>query len=810
MRQFTSKAKGFLLAAAAIAILLSCSDELKPIERETWEEYQRTLSSSGGAANISSSSEQKIVKEKISGVSQKGPFVKGSAITLAELDGNLTQTGNTFQSTVADDKGTFEISGITLASPYVRLKADGYYYNEVSGKKSISTITLYAIADLTDRSSLNVNLLTHLEHERVLKLAEGGKKVPEAKNQAQREILDVFGISGNFASSEDISVFGSDDNSAALLAISILMQGDNEEAAFTDLLADFSQSVKNFGTWSDAKKTLIADWASGADLGRIRSNVEGWGFSDVPDFERHVRKFWSGYYRLGDCNSAVEGSSKENSNPSSAKYGSGYTCNGSYWVPSSGASGKCSGQSYNPETHFCFYGTVFEKCEGQEYNPSNADCELGVLRKECGNGKYIVTTQFCFSDAKYDKCGGSEYTPDTEACCNASKYTLSSHFCSGNTVYGKCGGSDYTPSTEACCGNSKYTLSTHFCSGNTIYSKCDGEEYNPATYFCLNSAITSLCGGKTFTSSQFCSGSTIYSKCSGSEYNPAAYFCLNNAIAPLCGGQQFTSSQFCSGNAIHNKCGGSEYNPETQSCSGGVLYSKCDGTEGLETDCCGNAKYTVATHFCYNNSKVGQKCGTRTEIFDPDLYECVDNGKIYLRTPISYGGESYEAVLIGTQTWMAENLNYYGQNGLYDWSAAMNIDAIYNTSLWEGSDVEHQGICPPGWHIPSRAEWSALVTFAGGSSTAGAKLKATSGWASWNNGTDDYGFSALPEGDGSSYQGGGYWWSASNGYYLYVIAYGAIENSFECNSSINCRISLHGARCVQNEHEVQPLAGDKR
>jgi len=47
----------------------------------------------------------------------------------------------------------------------------------VSGKKSISTITLYAIADLTDRSSLNVNLLTHLEHERVLKLAEGGKAV---------------------------------------------------------------------------------------------------------------------------------------------------------------------------------------------------------------------------------------------------------------------------------------------------------------------------------------------------------------------------------------------------------------------------------------------------------------------------------------------------------------------------------------------------------------------------------------------------------------------------------------------------------
>jgi uncharacterized protein (TIGR02145 family) len=87
----------------------------------------------------------------------------------------------------------------------------------------------------------------------------------------------------------------------------------------------------------------------------------------------------------------------------------------------------------------------------------------------------------------------------------------------------------------------------------------------------------------------------------------------------------------------------------------------------------------------------------------------------------------------------------------------------------------HRGICPPGWHIPSDAEWQTLIDFAGGNETAGAILKAASGWNSNGNGTDDYGFSALPGGEGNSggrFLGVGYygiWWSATerNSYYAY-------------------------------------------
>jgi len=144
----------------------------------------------------------------------------------------------------------------------------------------------------------------------------------------------------------------------------------------------------------------------------------------------------------------------------------------------------------------------------------------------------------------------------------------------------------------------------------------------------------------------------------------------------------------------------------------------------------------------------------------------------------------YKWVKICDQTWLAENLNYdipdndtdvcydndpancvtYGR--LYDWATAMDIDVKYNNEELGGNDEKHQGICPASWHLPSMDEWNVLMTAVGGpAATAiliGTKLKATNGWNDYNgesgNGTDDYGFKALPRGTDS--YGSGYWWSA--------------------------------------------------
>jgi hypothetical protein len=80
--------------------------------------------------------EEKLIKEKISGVVQKGPFINGTQILMSELDINLAQTGKIFSSQISDDNGLFELNNIELSSNYVEFSANGYYFDEVEGNLS--------------------------------------------------------------------------------------------------------------------------------------------------------------------------------------------------------------------------------------------------------------------------------------------------------------------------------------------------------------------------------------------------------------------------------------------------------------------------------------------------------------------------------------------------------------------------------------------------------------------------------------------------------------------------------------------------
>ena len=83
----------------------------------------------------------------------------------------------------------------------------------------------------------------------------------------------------------------------------------------------------------------------------------------------------------------------------------------------------------------------------------------------------------------------------------------------------------------------------------------------------------------------------------------------------------------------------------------------------------------------------------------------------------------------------------YGR--LYQWAAAMGVSASYNGAIF-GDSVNHRGVCPAGWHVPTSGEWTTLEIAAGGFWTPWANLKSTGGWYDSGNGTDSYGFSALP------------------------------------------------------------------
>jgi len=160
--------------------------------------------------------------------------------------------------------------------------------------------------------------------------------------------------------------------------------------------------------------------------------------------------------------------------------------------------------------------------------------------------------------------------------------------------------------------------------------------------------------------------------------------------------------------------------------------------------------------------------------------------------------------MLDGKTWMLENLNcnvagsecyekkesYCNKYGrLYSFEAAKKA-------------------CSGGWHLPTRDEWDALVAAVGGKETAGTKLKATSGWNDYEgksgNGTDEFDFSALPGGYGSSggYFGNvgdiGYWWSSTEGYsrYAYIVLMGYYdEYVYWYNGD---KGGLFSVRCVQD------------
>lgn len=280
-----------------------------------------------------------IVDKMISGVSQKGPFVNGSSVTVQELDGKtLAQTGLGFEGKIKNDLGEFTVKVNKLESQYALLKANGFYRNEVTGEKSKSQITLYALTDLSNRDEVNVNLLTHLAYERSLYLAMVDTlSVAKAKKQAEVEILNSFGIEGDFAAAEDLNIFGADDQSAALLAMSILMQSDLSEGDFSERLADYAADIESDGIWNDAKTaTEIADWANAlwlrSGLAIIRENIVKWDLSaDVPAFEKYVNNFWWQNYGLGICDAKREGEVLKNQNTASVNADVYYICKSNLW-----------------------------------------------------------------------------------------------------------------------------------------------------------------------------------------------------------------------------------------------------------------------------------------------------------------------------------------------------------------------------------------------------------------------------------------------------------------------------------------------
>lgn len=175
-------------------------------------------------------------------------------------------------------------------------------------------------------------------------------------------------------------------------------------------------------------------------------------------------------------------------------------------------------------------------------------------------------------------------------------------------------------------------------------------------------------------------------------------------------------------------------------------------------------------------------------------------------------GQVYRTVTIGTQTWMAQNLNYYDESML-DQSLCFGDDKEYCEKygrIYRYSAAK--SACPIGWHLPNYNEWSILINAVGGKSIAGRMLKSASDWADREGkcGNDDFGFSALPASirfcvldiSCNDFYGAAFWGTSEHdSNYVYRMDLNFHDDDAEVNRcyDLECYNNMNSVRCIQDD-----------
>lgn len=235
------------------------------------------------------------------------------------------------------------------------------------------------------------------------------------------------------------------------------------------------------------------------------------------------------------------------------------------------------------------------------------------------------------------------------------------------------------------------------------------------------------------------------------------------------------------------------------------------------------------------SSSSGEGESSSSEMSSGDDRKCpLDDKQSQFSPSVTYGelydardGQTYKTVQIGSQVWMAENLNYEVDDGSFCYHDSVEYCCKYGR-LYNYSAA--MSACPSGWHLPTIEEWDVLYKIADDYDgddyyeRVGHYLKSTTGWV-WDydddelagNGIDVFGFSAVPGGYGTHYKdqeccgesmnccylevgSEAYFWSSSQFYdideYYYTVMH-SYTSSFETGVSAPPKAG-RSVRCVQD------------
>ncbi|MBO5533257.1 MAG: fibrobacter succinogenes major paralogous domain-containing protein [Fibrobacter sp.] len=761
----------------------------------------------------------------ILGAAQKGPFKFGSPLELRELrlyNDTLRYSGIKYVDEISSNKGNYVIPKVSLVYPYAEIAVRGLWRNEVTGEYSADSMTLQALTDLSNRTNANVNLLTHLEYARAMKLVEKGYSVSAAKKQADYEIMTAFGFATTIKFSEDLSIFEDyDDNlwydaaNATLLAMSIIFMGDRTDAEILSAIEAFRQDVADDGEWNatDAEKTkaAMADWAETFDKTIIQANVKSWNILEIPDYEQYMDIFWNNAYGLGGCASTRYNVVAPVTNKLSANYNVHYICKSTGWQKatdfekdtyewSAGKEGDVRAGNVNTNKFYVYENGkwrasastiendlgacvtsrnnevgksdgVYYTCKSKNWTKSTA-LEYDTYGWAAGTegemkeGSVVPSNHYVYENGKW------------RATSNDVEYDLGICVTSRNNEVGKSGGAYYT------CKSKKWTESTAL--EYDTYGWAAGVEgemkegsVDPSNHYVYENGVWRASVGDV----EYEYGACVESREGERQILDNSYY--------VCESKKWTSATIL------------EYDTYGLTCSkNGAIV---DGFVNADNKyVCDADMFRTANEMEVNLNKgcvsYTENDEIRKEISEnqDSVYECHGgkwessvvwtDGKLH----DSRDGKSYRVVAIGSQTWMAENLNYadtinypgmkkrnwcynnildscskYGR--LYTWAAAMDSAGTFSTNgknCGYGKTCSRtnpvRGICPEEWHLPTKAEWDALYS-AMGLSPYAMQVK---GYEKWPKATNTYGFSALPAGrynDGNFFSIGDYagFWSSA-------------------------------------------------
>ena len=712
--------KGVFVQAAAFALasafVVACSDS---------EVAGGTTEDAGIIANLN-----------VAGLAQKGPFAKGSAVTVQGINCKTMElTNESFEGVIKSDKGDFGVEDVSLSATCALFEVTGYYFSELTGKKSSEKITLHALTNLKDRKNVNINLLTELEYERVMYLVTVNKmSFADAKKQAEKEIFAVFNIKGDFAKAEDLNIFEAGDGNTALLALSVMMQADFDDTALEARFERFNEFFAKSGVWYDSYAKLeIAKWAQDAaadgKLDSIRKNIESWGIaSEIPSFESFVKNF-------GETALVMY---------PSVNYSGFYI---DWSIPK---------EAYlNPEIK---YDSIVDSRDGQVYKTVTIGSQVWMAQNlnyaDSVKTPSLLKRSWCFA-YKSENCdvAGRLYT--WAAIIDSVKLATDSE------KPQKCGFGESCVFTEKMRG---------ICPEG--WHLPDTTEWK---------TLISFAGGDDIAGERLESHIGMYEDSGTDDFGFSAF--------PA--GEKYRDQSFFEDSRdVHFWTASEESKDDRSSCSADFFYASVWFSCGFKDNghsvrCVRDEPAAVSLSSSSSNADLSSSSG---EAFvSPYEIDWSIPKEDHLNPSIKYDsivdkrdGQVYKTVKIGTQVWMAQNLNYadsvntpsllkrnwcYGDKPkncefggrLYTWAAA--VDSIklandaddpqfcgYRTNCNFPSKL--QGICPEGWHLPDTTEWRTLIfRVSNDASVAGYKLASRVGWYEEVNGTDDYGFSAYPVGD---------------------------------------------------------------